>query len=68
MTSACATAVELVRSKQEADGRWRQENAYSLLVPAEEKGVQSKWVTLRALRVLKRWHALETRPDAAHTV
>lgn len=54
-------AVDLVRSKQDGDGRWKLENAYRLLVPIEQKERQSKWVTLRALRVLKRWHALEAR-------
>ena len=52
-------AVDLVASKQGEDGRWKLENTYndSLLVPIEQKGAESKWVTLRALRVLKRYYA-----------
>jgi hypothetical protein len=53
-------AIDSVRTKQDGDGRWKLENVYDLLVPVEEKGKQSKWVTLRALRVLKRWHDIET--------
>jgi len=50
-------AAELVRSKQGEDGRWRLENSYnqSLLVPIERKDASSKWVTLNALRALKRY-------------
>ena len=51
-------AVGLVLSKQDKQGRWTLENAYDLLVPVEKKGEPGKWVTLRALRVLKRWHEL----------
>ncbi|MHB1314746.1 MAG: nitrogen fixation protein NifH [Christensenellales bacterium] len=48
-------ALNVVLSKQDADGRWKMENAYSLLVPVEQADEQSKWITLRALRVLKRY-------------
>lgn len=50
-------AVELVRSKRGPDGRWVMDNPYAtdrLLVPFEAKGEASKWITLRALRVLRR--------------
>ncbi|MHA1552930.1 MAG: nitrogen fixation protein NifH, partial [Alphaproteobacteria bacterium] len=49
-------AAELVRSKQGEDGCWLLENSYnqSLLVPIERKDASSKWVTLNALRALKR--------------
>ena len=53
-------AVAAVRSKQDEDGRWRLENTYELLAPVEEKGKPGKWVTLRAMRVLKRWHGAES--------
>lgn len=51
-------AVRLVLSKQDSQGRWRLENAYGsdrLLIPIGQKGDQSKWITLRALRILKRY-------------
>ena len=48
-------ARELVRSKRGADGKWRLENSYNgrTLVSIEAKGKPSKWITLRALEVLK---------------
>jgi len=51
-----AAAVELVQGKQDGQGRWRMEYTYNgkTWVDVEEKGRPSKWVTLRALRVLKR--------------
>lgn len=50
-------AVEAVIAKQTDGGRWRAENSYGdrMLVPFDTLGQESKWVTLRALRVLKRW-------------
>lgn len=49
-------AVELLLSKQDEQGRWRLEYTYNgkTWVDVEAKGKPSKWVTLRALRVLKR--------------
>jgi hypothetical protein len=49
-------ALDLVLSKQDAQGRWRLEYDYrgKTWADLEEKGQPSKWVTLRALRVLKR--------------
>ena len=52
-------AVDIVISKQDEDGRWELQNAYAnekLLVPMGHKGEADKWITLRALRVLKRYH------------
>jgi hypothetical protein len=48
-------AIELVGDKQDAQGRWRLEYSYDgkTWVDIERKGQPSKWVTLRALRVLK---------------
>jgi hypothetical protein len=57
-------AVDAVRAKQGGDGQWRLENTYELLLPVEEKGKPGKWVTLRAMRVLKRWIDLEEREAA----
>ncbi|MEZ0114244.1 hypothetical protein ABH920_008278 [Catenulispora sp. EB89] len=53
-----AEAVELVRGKQDADGRWLLENPHpgELHFPIDdEEGKPSRWNTLRALRVL-RWY------------
>ncbi len=48
-------AVELVLSKQDDQGRWKLEYSYKgkLWTDIEKKGQPSKWVTLRALRILK---------------
>lgn len=50
-----AGALELVLKKQDAQGRWPLEYTYNgkTWVDVEAKGRPSKWVTLRALRVLK---------------
>ena len=47
-------AAELVRTKQDDQGRWRMENTFNgrVQVNIERKGKPSKWVTLNALRVL----------------
>ncbi|MEJ2262570.1 MAG: hypothetical protein P8X95_03950 [Anaerolineales bacterium] len=49
-------AVDLILSKQDAQGRWKMEYTYNgkTWVDVEQKKKPSKWVTLRALRVLKR--------------
>lgn len=48
-------ALELVKSKQDAHGRWKLEHTYNgeMWADIEAKGQPSKWVTLRALRVLR---------------
>ena len=48
-------AVALVLSKRGPDGRWLLKHSLNgkMWVDIEEKGQPSKWVTLRALRVLK---------------
>jgi hypothetical protein len=52
-------AVDLVVSKQDESGRWMLERSFNgrFLVNIEQKGKPSKWVTLNALRVLKRFYA-----------
>jgi hypothetical protein len=47
---------EMLLSKQDQDGRWTMAYSYNgkTWVDIEEKKKPSKWVTLRALRVLKR--------------
>jgi hypothetical protein len=49
-------AVGLVLSKQDDQGRWPLEYSYKgkMWVDVEKKGRPSKWVTLRAMRVLTR--------------
>lgn len=48
-------AVELVLSKQDEHGRWKMEYSYNgkMWADVETKRQPSKWVTLRALRVVK---------------
>jgi hypothetical protein len=53
-----AEAVQLVLSKRDRDGRWPLEAVYRGVMPIEvdvELGQPSRWITLRALRVL-RWY------------
>lgn len=51
-------AVDLVVSKQNEQGKWILENTFNgrYQVRIEQKGHPSKWITLHALRVLKRFH------------
>jgi hypothetical protein len=51
-------AISMVIAKQDDTGRWKMENSYGsdrLLIPIGQKDEQSKWITLRAMRVLKRY-------------
>jgi hypothetical protein len=50
-----ARALDLVLAKQDASGRWRNENPYrgKLWVDVDEPRTPSKWVTLRACTVVK---------------
>ena len=53
-----AEAVEVVRSKQQSDGRWLLDRIHPGRVHFDIEapvGAPSKWNTLRALRVLKWW-------------
>jgi hypothetical protein len=51
-------AVDLVVSKQDENGRWRLERSFNgrFQVNIEQKDKPSKWITLNALRVLKRFY------------
>ncbi len=51
-----AHALQLILDKQDARGRWKLENTLNgkMWMDVEEQGQPSKWITLRALRVLKR--------------
>lgn len=51
-------AMELMLQKQDAQGRWLMENTYAAdrgLVPFDREGDPSPWITLRAMRVYKRY-------------
>jgi len=52
-------AVDLVVSKQDDKGRWKLESTFNrrFQVNIEQKGKPSKWITLNALRVLKRMYS-----------
>ncbi len=54
-----AEALEVVEAKQQPQGYWLLEDDYygRLQTNIEKRGRPSKWVTLNALRVLKRMHA-----------
>lgn len=52
-------AIYAVITKQDEMGRWKTENTYNsdrMLINIEQKDQQSKWLTLRAIRVLKRYY------------
>ena len=50
-----SNALDYILNKQDSQGRWRLENTLNsrTWVSIERKGRPSKWITLRALRVLK---------------
>jgi hypothetical protein len=57
-------AIELVASKRDGDGRWTLETRYPGVMPVEiDEGVgrPSRWITLRALRVLD-WYSTKIHP------
>jgi hypothetical protein len=51
-------AIDVLISKQDDQGRWKLENTFNgrFQVNIEQKGEPSKWITLHALRVLKRFN------------
>ena len=55
----CAEAVELLRAKRLPSGLWRMEQhrmgPMLFEMEGEEEGLPSRWITLRALRVLRWW-------------
>jgi hypothetical protein len=54
-----AEAIDLIVSKRDDDGRWPLETRYPGLMPVEideGEGRPSRWITLRALRVLN-WYS-----------
>jgi hypothetical protein len=61
-----AHAIDVVLAKQDHLGRWKNERAYerATWVPFEGRRSPSKWVTLRACRVLKAAFGESTGPSA----
>jgi hypothetical protein len=51
-------AIRLVLKAQGEDGRWPLKHNFNgkMHIDIEEKGRPSKWITLRAMRVLRRFH------------
>jgi hypothetical protein len=49
-------AADLVLNARQPNGTWLLENTYNgkMWINLEEKGKPSKWITLRALRTLRR--------------
>ena len=54
-----AEAIELVRTRRRSDGRWALSAGYrgTESIVMERAGEASRWNTLRALRVLRRWES-----------
>jgi hypothetical protein len=52
-------SIDLVISEQRPDGKWLLKHTFngSMWHDIEEKGKPSKWITLRALRVLRRYYS-----------
>jgi hypothetical protein len=64
-----AEALDIVASKRDSDGRWPLDHAYHdrLLVDfGDAEGQPSRWITLRALRIL-RWAGRIETPAAGDT-
>jgi hypothetical protein len=53
--SRVTDAYHWLLSKQNAEGRWKLENSLNgkMWIDIEKRGKPSKWITLRALRVIK---------------
>jgi hypothetical protein len=61
-------AIAYLRKKQAKDGTWKLQRTYNerskhdtfpVVVPLGTRGEPSKWITLRALTVLKRWYSAQ---------
>ena len=52
-------AIDLVQTLKNADDRWILKNSFNgkMWCDIEVRGQPSKWITLRAMRVLKRYHS-----------
>lgn len=51
-------AINVIQDAKQKNGTWLLKNTYNgkMWIDIEEKNKPSKWITLRALRVLKRYH------------
>jgi hypothetical protein len=51
-------AVDILISKQDGQGKWKLENTFNgrFQTNIEQKGKKSKWITLNALKVLKKYY------------
>lgn len=63
-----ADAIDIVRGRQDEDGRWPLHHSYrgKTYFELERVGEPSRWNTLRALRVLKWWHGNAVNKSDAH--
>ena len=62
-----AEAIDIVRSRQRADGRWSLENVYKGKdFTLERLGAPSRWNTLRARRVLRWWEQARGKREAGN--
>jgi len=52
-------AIDLLSSKKNQNGRWLLEKTFNgrVQVNIEQKGKESKWITLNALKVLKQYYS-----------
>jgi len=52
-------AIKIIASKQNAEGKWNLENSFNGRFHAnvERKGTPSKWITYRAMKVLKAYYS-----------
>jgi hypothetical protein len=55
-------AIDILISKQNTNGRWSLENTFNgrYQVHIEKKDTHSKWITLRAIQVLKKYYSKST--------
>ncbi len=62
-----ANAIQFILAKQDAQGRWKLENSLNskMWVDIEKLGKLSKWITLRAWRVLKRAGHWKSQPGTS---
>jgi hypothetical protein len=53
-------ALDIVLDSQQKDGTWLLKHTFNskMWIDVEKKHEPSKWITLRALRVIKKWHSL----------
>ncbi|MFW9920069.1 MAG: nitrogen fixation protein NifH [Candidatus Thorarchaeota archaeon] len=51
-------SIDLVSNLRDTEGKWELKNSFNgkMICDIEEKGKPSKWITLRATRVLKRYY------------